>query len=102
MIYLMSDIHGDCQNFRKLVRKAGITDQDRLIIDGDVIDRGPENLAMLDYCMSHENVTLILGNHEMFMRMYLDNPAFRADWYRFGGNTTLSELDRVSTDRMHK
>lgn len=34
---------------------------------GDVIDRGPDGIRLLQHIMSHDNMDLIIGNHEFMM-----------------------------------
>ena len=61
----MSDIHGCFTAFQKMLEKIGFCDEDRLIIAGDIIDRGPENYEMLKWFENRpDNVEMIMGNHE--------------------------------------
>lgn len=39
--YLMSDIHGEADRFHAMLEMIGFSEDDVLIIIGDVIDRGP-------------------------------------------------------------
>lgn len=66
--YVMSDIHGCYDGFIKLLELINFTDEDKMYILGNVIDRGPSSLNIVDYIMIRKNVTLILGNHE---KMYI-------------------------------
>ena len=38
-----------------------------LYVIGDAIDRGPDGIKILEYIKKHENMDLILGNHEFLM-----------------------------------
>ena len=81
MIYLISDVHGRYEEFVRLLRKVRFRKTDQLYVLGDVIDRGENNLKMLDFCRLEENVTLLKGNHELFMQRYLEgSPWLREHW----------------------
>ena len=68
MIYVTSDLHGyPLEKFRKLLAKAGFSDEDFLFVLGDVIDRGDEGLRLLRWMAEQPNVQLILGNHEAML-----------------------------------
>ena len=64
--YVISDIHGCYKAFKKLLRKVRFNwKKDYLIIAGDLIDRGPENLKMLRWVeKAPDNITFIMGNHD--------------------------------------
>ena len=53
MIYAMSDIHGQYEQFLTLLEQIGIRKEDTLYILGDVVDRGPESMKILKYMMAH-------------------------------------------------
>lgn len=67
MIYLMSDIHGEYQMFIKMLEKISFSEQDVLYILGDVVDRGPEPIKILQYIINKKNIILLRGNHEQMM-----------------------------------
>ncbi len=64
MTYCMSDIHGDYEMYRRMLEKIRLRDEDALYILGDVVDRGPEPIAVLQDMMARPNVRPLLGNHE--------------------------------------
>ena len=69
--YVMSDIHGMADLFKRMLEQIGFTDEDTLYILGDMIDRGPDPAGILDIVMKHGNIIALRGNHE---------DSF-ADWY---------------------
>lgn len=73
MIYVCSDVHGCGERFYKLIERINLKDTDTLHILGDLIDRNPDGIELLKYVMSHENIKLLMGNHEEFMYSYLVN-----------------------------
>ncbi len=69
MICVSSDLHGFPLNrFRRLLERAGFSDNDYLFVLGDVIDRnGDGGIELLQWMMLQPNVELILGNHEAML-----------------------------------
>ena len=51
MIYVMSDLHGMYSSYLKMLRKIHFCDADMLYILGDVIDRGPQPIQILQDMM---------------------------------------------------
>lgn len=64
MIYVCSDIHGHYSRYAALLERIGLRPDDTLYILGDVIDRGPDGVKILQDMMGRPNVAPILGNHE--------------------------------------
>lgn len=52
MIYVMSDIHGCGKAYHAMLRKIELCDSDHLYILGDVIDRGPDGISILEDIMA--------------------------------------------------
>lgn len=66
-IIVISDIHGHLQNFRNLLKKVTFSKEDILVIDGDVLEKGPQSLATLRYIMQlakEYTVYQVLGNND--------------------------------------
>lgn len=66
-IIVVSDIHGHLQNFQRLLKKVGFSKEDILVIDGDVLEKGPQSLAALRYVMQlakEYTVYQVLGNND--------------------------------------
>lgn len=106
--YIMSDIHGHYTEFQKMLKKIKFDESDMLYIIGDIIDRGSDNLKMLDYVMNHKNIQLLMGNHEdMFLHSYRDLSKIDKKWYTKmwlynGGDKTQDELYNISEEKIEK
>ncbi len=63
---VISDLHGSLQVYEKLLKKVNyVPGQDRLILLGDLVEKGHENLALLHRIMDqteNEDVYAIMGN----------------------------------------
>ena len=64
MIYVIADIHGCYDVYISLLKKIKFSDEDELFVLGDVVDRGPEPIKVLQDMMMRPNVYPILGNHD--------------------------------------
>ena len=61
----MSDVHGDFPHFDEMLEKIRFSEEDILYVLGDAIDRGNENLKLLEFIRKHDsNIRLLKGNHE--------------------------------------
>lgn len=101
MLYLMSDYHGEYNMFIKMLKLINFCDTDKLIILGDVIDRGPDSIMLLQYVMGQPNIELLLGNHEemMMLSVCFGNMMMYNCWLNNGGRSTLDQFKLLSNDR---
>lgn len=67
MRYIVSDIHGCYHSYQMLLEKIQFSEEDELYVLGDVVDRGPEPIKVLQDMMKRPNVIFILGNHDFIM-----------------------------------
>ena len=65
MLYVLSDIHGHYEAYRAILEAIRFSSRDVLYVLGDVIDRGPDGIRILQDMMVRPNVVPILGNHEL-------------------------------------
>ena len=104
-IYVMSDIHGHYSEFRKMLEEIHFNENDILYIIGDLMDRGKENLKVIDFVMSHKNIEVIKGNHEdLLLKSYRGNDKrwnFSC-WQYNGGVETLREIDNISKEKLEE
>jgi len=59
---------------------------------GDYIDRGPDSKGVLDRLVDYslmQHTVCLMGNHEAFLREFLNNPNVFFDWRHCGGLDTL-------------
>lgn len=96
--YVLSDVHGEADRFHQMLTKIGFSESDTLYILGDVIDRGPEGISLLQEIMHTPNMEMLLGNHEYMCLQYhaadADEAAIRR-WNRNGNTPTLAGLGKL-------
>ena len=116
MTYVMSDLHGHYEKYRKMLEKITFSDDDELYILGDVVDRGPESAKLLLDMSMRPNVYPILGNHDMTASLILkkccspldddtcaamETDSFikiMAAWQLDGGQATLDSFRKLPPD----
>ena len=64
MTYVMSDIHGNKIRFESILKQIDLKPSDRLYILGDVVDRFPDGIELLQRIRKRKNAVRVLGNHE--------------------------------------
>ncbi len=109
-VYVVSDLHGQFDVLKRGLEMIGFSEEDRLIVLGDVIDRGPHGIRMLKFLMQHENMDMILGNHEFMMLNSVDSTGKRKCngqdsllWMvKNGGEVTWNEYGKESERRRKK
>ena len=101
---IIGDIHGCSQAFHALLKKVKLVGDDRLILLGDLFDRGPDSFEVFRTVRQlagtmEEDFVLLRGNHED----YLLNPKLtlmqRFVWERVGRGTTVASF-KAHGDRM--
>ncbi|MGL5978670.1 MAG: metallophosphoesterase family protein [Erysipelotrichaceae bacterium] len=96
MRYVTSDIHGRLDRLVTLYQRLALQEGDMLYILGDLIDRGPDSLAVLLFCMEHTNMIVIRGNHEaMLLEACADVDHIRYAWLEPGFGRAFSQLPKM-------
>ena len=69
--YVIGDIHGCFDQFTELLKKINYRkDEDKLILLGDLVNRGPDSLSVINHCMADSSIITVLGNHDLYL-LYL-------------------------------
>ena len=63
-LIIIGDIHGCHQEFADLLNQLAPVKGDRIILLGDLVNRGPDSLRVLDLARASRAIAL-LGNHEL-------------------------------------
>ncbi len=75
-ILMTSDIHGHADGLRAVLKKAGFSQEDILIIVGDLVEKGPQSLKTLrlvmDLCRTH-TVYPLMGNVDLWRLEFLQS-----------------------------
>lgn len=64
--YFIGDVHGCSQELDRLLDQLELSAEDRVYLTGDLFDRGPDPLGVLDL-VRERNLLSILSNHEDYL-----------------------------------
>ncbi len=113
MTYVISDIHGNYQQFLKLLEQIKLRDEDVLYLLGDLVDFGEESMELIEDISLRLNVYAIAGEHDFtavrmlrgFDRMLKSGATPDADyvaemtqWVKDGGQPTLEAFRALDED----
>jgi len=103
-VFVLTDIHGENELFRKALKEIGLKKTDKLILLGDLIDRGNNSKGVLDTIIllldNGFDVTCLIGNHEqMFLDAFEDLNKLNL-WLMNGGDKTLSSFLTSSIEKI--
>lgn len=109
MTYITTDIHGNKRAWENIKFQIELKPEDHLYILGDVIDRNPYGIEILQEIMDNPQMTLLLGNHEHMMRNAIQRPYQQFNewhtnmslWERNGCKPTLEAYYKL-TDKEQK
>ena len=86
--FVMADIHGCYDSMMKMLKKIDFTKNDTLYVIGDMIDRGPDSVKVVEYVRKHKNIIPIMGNHEWMLLQYETDGDFASSW-DLNGNSEM-------------
>lgn len=115
MYYAISDIHGCFDKYKEMLSLVDFTPRDTLYVLGDVIDRGPDGVKVLQDMSLRPNVFPLLGNHEFTAAICLPwlmaeiteqslaaldetQLAALSEWLTNGGDMTLRGLNQLNRE----
>ena len=114
--YVISDIHGEYEKFMDILAQINLKEDDTLYVLGDVVDRGPHPIKVLQKLMEMHNAVCVVGNHEVMaidcldlLCREIDEISIEAldkdtigklsDWLFNGGKTTIDGFRALSNDK---
>lgn len=97
-IAVLADIHGNADALRAVLADAKAQGAERLIVNGDVVNRGPDSVEVMHLLLERDDVSFVLGNHDDLLRLWhTRSEKLPQDWYAdpFWGATAWS------TEQLH-
>ena len=96
--YAIGDVQGCYDELRVLLQRIGFSaDRDRLWFVGDLVNRGPKSLEVLNYVHAlGENALVVLGNHGLHLLVL----AYASARKRKSGDTLDALLDSKHRDKL--
>lgn len=99
--YVFSDVHGHAAPLDRALSRVSPTEDDRIFCLGDMIDRGPDPVRVMQTVRSLPGVTVLMGNHEDLMLNYFAHPGDHlsvVNWAINGGKMTVTGLEAIPSD----
>ena len=90
--YVFSDVHGHFGTLDRLLSRVSPSSEDKIFMLGDMIDRGPDPMAVVKCCHDLPNTTVLMGNHEDLMLSYFadrNDEAAAFNWILNGAGPTI-------------
>lgn len=84
-IVVISDIHGNLPLFQGLLEKIHFSQEDILILLGDMLEKGKENLNLLRYIMKLEQshqVYCLCGNCDAYVKRFFETSQYDESFFR--------------------
>ena len=103
-VWVVGDIHGHLSTLRALVHRLNLTEEDRLVLLGDMIDRGPDSAGVIEYIREHPQILAIKGNHEQMAIQSLQstNIELNSIWMAKGGASTWGSYIVAAKGDLHR
>ena len=115
MHYVIADVHGCQEKYLAMLKMIDFSAEDTLFCIGDMIDRGPAGLKILQHMKKHSNIVPILGNHELIgyrcmkilsqemteesvRQLAAERVELISEWINIGGGFTIRELVKLSME----
>lgn len=100
--FVVSDIHGKNELFDKAMKEIGLKRSDKLILLGDLIDRGDDSKGVLDSIIrlkdSGYDISGLMGNHEQMLLDSFLSKTHLSLWLLNGGYKTLASFSADSIE----
>jgi serine/threonine protein phosphatase 1 len=88
-VLAVGDVHGCIRALTTLAEFVPFRDDDRIVMLGDCVDRGPDTKSVIEWLLNRDPICL-RGNHEIMMLSARTDSEAREDWLASGGNETLA------------
>jgi len=113
MVYVVSDLHGSYEKFKKLLGEIRFNDNDVMYVLGDIVDYGEESIELLCDLSMRYNVIPIVGDHDfralkllseldkMLSSRAMPSPEIVAEmteWIQDGGQKTMEGFKALDDD----
>jgi len=92
----IGDIHGCLNSLKALTALVRLSPDDRLVLLGDYVDRGPDSRGVIDWILDARRsmeVIALRGNHEAMMLDSRSDVTKSQLWSTYGGLETLASYN---------
>ena len=103
-VWVVGDVHGHLGTLRALMHRLNLAENDRVVLLGDMIDRGPDSAGVIEYIREHPQIHAIKGNHEQMAIQSLQatNIELNKVWMAKGGASTWGSYIVAAKGDLHR
>lgn len=99
-VWVIGDVHGFSVTFENLVDMLQLSEKDRVVVLGDLIDRGPDSYNVIKTVQADSRIYSTKGNHEQmmvegFIPKGISHKLEANLWLRNGGIETVASYIRA-------
>ncbi|MBV8256006.1 MAG: serine/threonine protein phosphatase [Chitinophaga sp.] len=97
---VIGDIHGGLRALQQLLERIQPQGADQLIFLGDYVDGWSESAQLIDFLIDLQtriSCIFIKGNHDDMCEAWLSGHAYRLDWMKSHGVSTIKSYEGYST-----
>lgn len=99
-VWVIGDVHGFSVTFENLVDMLQLSEKDRVVVLGDLIDRGPDSYNVIKAVQADSRIYSTKGNHEQmmvegFIPKGISHKLEANLWLRNGGIETVASYIRA-------
>ena len=103
-VWVVGDVHGHLATLRALMHRLNLGEEDRVVLLGDMIDRGPDSAGVIEYIREHPQILAIKGNHEQMAIQSLQSTSIELNsvWMSKGGASTWGSYIVAAKGDLHR
>lgn len=91
--FVIGDIHGNFKALKDVLRKINFNyEKDLLIFLGDLTDGHSEPEKCLKELLKIKHLIPIIGNHDLYLKKWLEKNIISDKWKKIGGLETIKKL----------
>ena len=104
---VIGDIHGGLKALVQVLERAKVTTDDTLIFLGDYVDGWSESAQTIQYLIElseKQDCVFILGNHDLWCKLWLEKGSTNPIWLAHGGQGTIESYIKTGfiTQESHR
>lgn len=103
-VAVIADIHGNADALRAVLDDIKKQGAEEVVVNGDVVNRGPDSVEVLQTLLEQPRTRFTLGNHDDLLRLWqARSDALPADWFDdpFWGATEWSTQQLEGAGLLH-
>jgi serine/threonine protein phosphatase 1 len=94
-VFAVSDLHGNSKGLFQAIKRSGFNHRkDKLFFLGDFCDGYDGQVEIIEYFLSLKNFIPLFGNHDLFLKNFIESGIINEKWRRIPSYFNTIELFR--------